>query len=183
MGVILKKVTILLLVSIVSIYLPSTKGFAAESSENQFYDSEHCLNYLSYWSKVGEPLTIFDKKGKPHFGRFQKFDRNTDSLYFIEKEFKNNIEIGTINYSDISKIVIEKKRLNMGQIKQATLIGSLLGFVGAVIVYKSNSDTYNRDSLKFKKIFLGFGIGAGVGVVAGLIGNDRIKTQKVLDCR
>ena len=148
------------MIFIVSIYLPISKCTATDNSETRFYDSGNCKTYLSFWTKEGATLTIFDKNGKPHFGKFQKFDTQTDSLYLIEKEFENNIKVNAIYFSNISKVLIEKKKFNMGQIKQATLIGSTLGFVGALIINKSNSDRYRKSNVKIKNLLLGFGIGA-----------------------
>lgn len=159
-------------------------------AENVFSDppksyQSTCEYLLSYSLKPDQKIKIVDTDRIVHSGIFKRYSKVSKLITFTNDSLSLENRTDTLHLHQIDVIKYESKRLNMGQIRQASLIGTLGGlFVGVMYISSNNDYAGNATGSgeKFRKVAAITLTGTLFGVMTGLIGNDKVITPKSIRC-
>ena len=166
---------------IFSLLILSDEAF---SEPTKTYQST-CEYFLSYSLKPDQKIKIVDTNSVLHSGIFKRYSRVSKLITFTNDSLALEKITYTLHLHQIDEISYERKRLNMAQIRQATLIGTVGGLLTGLIYINSNNDfagSSTGSGEKFRKVAAITLGGTLIGVISGLIGNDNVMTDKTIRC-
>ena len=166
---------------IFSLLILSEDAFSEPTKTHQ----STCEYFLSYSLKPDQKIKIIDTNSVLHSGIFKRYSQVSKLITFRNDSLALENRTYTLHLHQIDEIKYESKRLNMGQIRQAVLIGTVGGLLTGLIYISSNNDFAGSSTGtgdKFRKVAAITLGGTLIGVITGLIGNDKVITHKTIRC-
>lgn len=154
------------------------------SGTPKFYENS-CEYFLSYSLTPDQKIKITDTNSVLHSGIFKRYNKVTKLVEFTNDSLTFGNKTQTIQLSQIDLIKYDAKKLDMGQFRQATVIGTVGGLLVGLVYISTNIDFSGNTTGSGEKFRKAAGItlfGTLIGGIAGLIGNDKIVITKTIEC-
>ena len=170
-----------LIALILAVLLCFTAVHADNSAESSAFT---CLQKVQNKIVLNNFIQITDLKNYTYSGYFKGIDYKQNKFLFMRDEPGIEASMKSMLIDDISQIVVQKKKVNMGNIRRLTFGGVFVGLavVAVQVVVNDKSAGYRKNDKDLSDFIVPAVIGAGVGAFIGLISGGKVTVSQTITC-
>ncbi len=146
-----------------------------------------CLQKVQKNIVLNNYIQVTDNKNYSYSGYFKGIDYEKNKITFLRNEPGVDAIMKSMQFDDISQIIVQKKKLNKANMRRWAIGGIFAGFSVAAIKVIGKDKNINglgnqKKDLEFTDFIIHSAIGGGIGAFIGLISGGKVTVSQTITC-